>query len=114
MRQRTTLTALASLIAAGILPVAAVAQAQKAEGPCLQIRDACISAGFTRGGIKDGTGLVADCVVPIVQGTPQPPKASKPLPQIDPQVVADCKAKNPNFGKGGKGGKKQPGASEDL
>jgi hypothetical protein len=36
--------------------------------------------------------------MPIMQGTPQPRRAGKPLPQIDPQLVADCKAQNPNFG----------------
>jgi hypothetical protein len=32
-------------------------------------------------------------------GVFQRPKASKPLPQIDQQIVAACKASNPNFGK---------------
>jgi len=31
---------------------------------------------------------------------PQRRRASKPLPQIDPQLVAACKARNPNFGLG--------------
>jgi arylsulfatase A-like enzyme len=35
-----------------------------------------------------------------MQGTDQPKKASKPLPKIDPQVVAACKASNPAFGQG--------------
>jgi hypothetical protein len=30
---------------------------------------------------------------------PQRKQATKALPQIDPQVVAACKARNPNFGK---------------
>jgi hypothetical protein len=33
-------------------------------------------------------------------GTPQRKQATKALPQIDPQVVAACKQRNPNFGKG--------------
>jgi hypothetical protein len=35
-----------------------------------------------------------------VQGTAQRPKASKALPQVDPQIVAACKASNPSFRKG--------------
>jgi CubicO group peptidase (beta-lactamase class C family) len=33
-----------------------------------------------------------------MQGTPQRPKATKPVPQIDPQVLQECKSANPNFG----------------
>jgi hypothetical protein len=32
--------------------------------------------------------------------TPQRTQATKALPQIDPEVVAACKQRNPNFGKG--------------
>src|SRR5215467_8884524 len=69
------------------------------QGPCQQIMAACRQAGFVQGGAKTGVGLAVDCVRPIVQGTAQRPKASKPLPQVDQQIVADCKARNPNFGK---------------
>ena len=34
--------------------------------------------------------------------TPQRKQATKALPQIDPRVVAACKERNPNFGKGGR------------
>jgi hypothetical protein len=34
--------------------------------------------------------------------TLQRKQAAKALPQIDPQVVAACKERNPNFGKGGR------------
>jgi hypothetical protein len=34
--------------------------------------------------------------------TPQRKQATKALPQIDPLVVAACKERNPNFGKGGR------------
>jgi N-acetylglucosamine-6-sulfatase len=67
---------------------------------CEQIRAACQSAGFTAGGVRTGTGLQAHCIVPIMQGTDQPRLARKPLPKIDPQLVADCKAENPRFGQG--------------
>jgi arylsulfatase A-like enzyme len=43
---------------------------------------------------------MVDCVMPIMQGRAQRPKASKPLPQVDPQTVADCKSENPDFGQG--------------
>jgi N-acetylglucosamine-6-sulfatase len=66
--------------------------------PCEEIVEICRGAGFAQGRASGGNGLIADCVNPILQGTAQPHKASKPLPQIDPQVVAACKAKNPGFG----------------
>src|SRR5215472_13209291 len=68
------------------------------QGPCGQIMAACESAGFVRGAGREGAGLRVDCINPIMQGTPQPPRASRPLPQVDPQLVADCKASNPRFG----------------
>jgi arylsulfatase A-like enzyme len=70
--------------------------------PCGQIAAACRDAGFAAGGRRQGSGLMADCVAPIIQGSPQPKRASKPLPQVDPQLVADCKAANPQFGAGGR------------
>jgi N-acetylglucosamine-6-sulfatase len=70
------------------------------EGPCGQITAACESAGFARGAAKGGAGLQVDCVAPIMQGGAQPKRASKPLPQVDPQVVEACKASNPAFGQG--------------
>jgi hypothetical protein len=33
-----------------------------------------------------------------MRGMPQPRTASRPLPQIDPQVVEACRARNPGFG----------------
>jgi hypothetical protein len=66
--------------------------------PCAEIVAACRQAGFVQGGAKAGNGLQLDCIAPIIQGTPQPRRASQPLPQIAPQLVAACKARNPNFG----------------
>jgi hypothetical protein len=43
--------------------------------------------------------------------TPQATQGIKPLPQIDPQVVAACKQQNPNFGMGGRA-KLQPGGQQ--
>jgi hypothetical protein len=90
------LSTIAGLVAAFASPPAH-AQAQ-AMGPCIQVRMACEQAGFVQGGVREGNGLQIDCVRPIMQGTPQPPNASMPLPPIDPQLVAACKARNPNFG----------------
>jgi hypothetical protein len=76
------------------------AQPASPPGPCRQITAACQSAGFGRGSAKAGTGIEVDCIKPIMLGTPQPRRASLPLPQLDPQLVAACKASNPSFGQG--------------
>ena len=81
------------------LPAAAVAQVAP-PGPCAQITAACLHAGFTRDGTKAGIGLQADCIAPILQGAAQPRDASKPLPQVDPQLVAACRARNSKSGQG--------------
>ncbi len=75
-----------------------VSQTVAPQDPCEQVKTACINAGFVQGGASAGNGLVRDCVDPIVQGTPQRRKATKPLPQVDPTVVAACKAENASFG----------------
>jgi hypothetical protein len=85
-----------------LVPLTAQAQPQPQQkgepGPCQQIRAACEQAGFERGAAKGGSGLLVDCVRPIMQGGEQRPNASKPLPQVDPQLVEACKQRNPNFG----------------
>jgi len=68
------------------------------QGPCEQIIASCKDAGFTLGGASTGTGLQLDCVVPIMQVVKQPSAATRPLPHVDPQVVAACRANHPNFG----------------
>jgi hypothetical protein len=68
-------------------------------GPCAQITAVCTSAGFTQGGVGSGTGLQVDCVVPIMQGMAQPAAATRPLPHVDPQLIAACKASHPDFGR---------------
>ena len=75
--------------------------------PCARIAAACTQAGFVPNGTKRGLGIMSDCIRPIMLGTPQRKQASKALPQIDPQVVAACNERNPNFGKGGRA-KTQP------
>jgi hypothetical protein len=78
------------------------AHAQAAPGPCRQIVAACLDAGFVQGGARTGDGIVVDCIRPIMLETAQRPRATKPLPQIDPQIVAACKTRNPDFGQGGR------------
>ena len=76
--------------------------------PCALIRAACTQAGFVPNGANMGIGIIVDCIRPIIAGTTQRKRATKPLPQIDPEVVVACKNQNPNFGMGG-GAKAQPG-----
>ena len=75
--------------------------------PCARIRAACNQAGFVRNGANKGLGIMLDCIRPIMTEMPQRTQATKALPQIDPLVVAACKERNPNFGKGGRA-KSQP------
>jgi N-acetylglucosamine-6-sulfatase len=79
---------------------ATAAHAAQAPGPCREIVAACQQAGFIPGGARTGDGTQVDCVRPIMQATAQPRRATRPLPQIDPQIVAACKAGNPDFGQG--------------
>lgn len=72
----------------------------KPEGPCKEIVEACQKAGFVKGDAKQGFGLWVDCIDPIMKGTAQPAKAVKPLPAVNADLVAACKAKHPNFGQG--------------
>jgi hypothetical protein len=69
--------------------------------PCAKITAACRQAGFVPNGAKTGVGIAVDCIRPIMAGTPQRTQATKPLPPFDPQVVAACKQRNPNFGMDG-------------
>ena len=72
--------------------------AQAPGGPCGQIVAACQQAGFVQGGGRGGDGVQVDCVRPIMLGTAQPRRATKPLPQVDAEIVAACRARNPEFG----------------
>jgi N-acetylglucosamine-6-sulfatase len=84
-----------------ILLAADVAAAQTPpQGPCGQITAACRQAGFVQGGRSAGDGLQIDCVRPIMQGGAQPRRAKRPLPLVSPELVAACRASNPNFGQG--------------
>jgi lipoprotein-anchoring transpeptidase ErfK/SrfK len=75
----------------------ATAEAQE-QGPCRQIRAACLNAGFIQGAAREGIGLQIHCIMPIMQARAQPLTARRPLPKVDPQTVADCRARNARFG----------------
>jgi lipoprotein-anchoring transpeptidase ErfK/SrfK len=95
---KKSIAALGLLLVATAVPLStATAQDQRA---CRQIRQACMEAGFVQGFAREGIGLQIHCIVPIIQASPQPPTARRPLPKVSPQLVADCKAANPRFGQG--------------
>jgi hypothetical protein len=107
MRATTIMLSLASLLLTGAFSISLTQPAQPAGAqpvpwhPCAQIRAACTRAGFVPKGANMGVGIALDCIQPIMVGTPQRKQASKPLPLLDPQVVAACKERNPDFGMGG-------------
>jgi len=69
--------------------------------PCAKIAQACTRAGFVPNRAKSGLGIMSGCIRPIMLGTPT--RQASALPQIDPQIVAACKERDPNFGKDGRG-----------
>ena len=81
-------------------PVATPTDAATAGGqhPCGQITQACKQAGFVNGAAKSGNGIGNDCIVPLIDGTPQPSNATIPLPTVSPDVIAACKSINPRYG----------------
>jgi hypothetical protein len=107
MRRRTETICITLTLAIGLL---AGPSARAEEGkPCLKIKQACEQAGFTFGSAGQGLGLLVDCIRPIMDNAPQKASAGKPLPDIDPDIVKACRAKNPDFGKPKANG--QPGPS---
>jgi hypothetical protein len=74
--------------------------------PCKQITETCKKAGFVLNESDKGYGLHAHCINPIMQGKTTVPGAKKPLPAVDPKLVAECKAKSPEYGTGKVGSKK--------
>jgi hypothetical protein len=103
MRATTVTLSLVSLLFTGVFSqLAQSALVQPVPWhPCAQIRAACTQAGFVPNGAEMGVRIEVDCIQPIMAGTPQRRQATKPLPPLDPQVVAACKARSPNFGMGG-------------
>jgi lipoprotein-anchoring transpeptidase ErfK/SrfK len=90
--------ALAPLAQAMTLTWTIASAAQADPRACAQIRAACEQAGFVQGAARQGVGLYAHCVAPIMQSSPQPVAARLPLPRVDPRQVADCRASHPQFG----------------
>jgi N-acetylglucosamine-6-sulfatase len=86
------------LTIAAALGAVVASQAAQVRGACGQITAACQRAGFVQGGAKAGNGLQVDCVDPIMSRATPTQNAGKTLPQVDPQIVAACKASNPEFG----------------
>jgi arylsulfatase A-like enzyme len=85
---------LALLGAAGVGPAA-----QRPSGqPCQEIVTACRNAGFVEGGANKGNGLQLNCVQPLMLGT-SVTGSEKPLPEVDPRLIAACKQRNPRFGR---------------
>ena len=103
MRPTTIPLSFVSLIFAGSL--AQSAQTVPAQPvpwhPCAKIAAPCAQAGFVLNGAKTGVGIEVDCIRPIMAGMPQRAQATKPLPSLEPQVIAACKDRNPNFGMDG-------------
>jgi lipoprotein-anchoring transpeptidase ErfK/SrfK len=99
-RTRARTGALGLLVFAIAVPlsVPVAAAPLPSAGACVQIRMACLDAGFVQGAARDGIGLQIHCIMPIVQARPQPPTARRPLPTVSPQLVADCRADNATFG----------------
>ena len=117
MRAATIPLTLASFLLTGVLSPLLAQPAQPAPAQpsskvgrtCAQIAAACKQGGLVRNGAKKGDGIVVDCILKIMVGTPQGVQGTKPLPQIDPQLVAACKQQSPNFGTA-RGTKSQPSA----
>jgi hypothetical protein len=81
-----------------LLCAAHVLGASAAQGPCATIRQLCENAGFVQGAAQNGNGLQLDCIQPIMRASPQPAGASRPVPFVDPGMVAACRAAVPDFG----------------
>src|SRR5689334_18205380 len=69
-----------------------------APAACKQMADVCRKDGYLPADWKDYDGLWSDCVDPILQGQTIVAGAKRPLPSIDPKVVAACKASHPKYG----------------
>lgn len=82
----------------GFAETAAEKTAAQQAGPCKEIKEACMHAGFVYGEANQGYGLWLDCIDPIMTGTTQPAKAKNPLPHVSPDLIKACKAQHPQFG----------------
>jgi hypothetical protein len=78
---------LATLSMAHAADVKPVAPHPHKAGPCAPIMQACKNAGFTRGGMTSGKGLIADCVNPLEEG-----KTVAGVTGVDKTQIDACKA----------------------
>jgi N-acetylglucosamine-6-sulfatase len=69
--------------------------ARAGPGPCRRIREACEHAGFVQGGAHQGLGLQVNCVRPLLEGATAGRRAARPLPAVDPGLIAACRAQSP-------------------
>lgn len=74
-------------LALGLLAGHAYA-ADDAGKPCMKIKQACEAAGFTKGGHKEGKGLMMDCMKKLAQGE------SVAGVNISAEDMASCKEKH--------------------
>lgn len=62
-----------------------MAQSETSDLPCLEVKKACESAGFSKGKAKEGRGLVKDCMRKLSEG--QTVDGVK----LNPAVIKACK-----------------------
>lgn len=68
-----------------------------AGNPCMPIAQACMKAGFYKGGNTEGKGLIEDCVMPIVakqKSLPNNTFSEETLQQCNMMLKEKMKAKN--------------------
>ena len=65
---------------------------------CEQIVTLCKNSGFVAGEWKEGIGLYAHCVAPLMSGQKEAKGAKKPLPKVDKKLIEACRKEKPDFG----------------
>lgn len=65
---------------------------------CKEITKVCQDAGFVAGGWKEGTGLWAHCINPVMRGVKEVKGLKKPMPKVSASLIAKCKKDMPEFG----------------
>ena len=63
----------------------AAAAAKPTTHPCKPIKEACIKAGYIKGGHSAGKGLLVDCVMPVANN-----KKTLDKMTFDPAVLQAC------------------------
>ena len=87
-------TILAFLLASA---TAAAAPVLPAPQPCVEIRVACLDAGFSRAGGKHRSAITRDCIQ-FILGDRAASADTRPLPAVKPQLVTACRSADPAFG----------------